>query len=105
MTHTDYQSYLASRSWAVRRERVRRRAHGICERCHRNKMSSVHHLIYARIGAEEDGDLMAVCEPCHLYLSGKTDDDPRDYRLITAGQVLSWLAILLTLIVAIRACI
>jgi hypothetical protein len=38
-------------------------------------MQSVHHLTYERIGNELMSDLLAVCNPCHAWLSGKTDDD------------------------------
>lgn len=38
-------------------------------------MQSVHHLTYERIGDELMSDLLAVCNPCHDWLSGKTDED------------------------------
>jgi 5-methylcytosine-specific restriction endonuclease McrA len=69
--------YLCSREWAVRRERIRRRARGRCERCRRARMNAVHHLTYARLGHERDSDLQAICDPCHEFVSGKSDYDPR----------------------------
>jgi 5-methylcytosine-specific restriction endonuclease McrA len=72
----DYHEYLASREWALLRERVRERSGGVCERCARNPMDAVHHLTYARVGRELLTDLQAICDPCHEFLSGKTDNDP-----------------------------
>lgn len=66
-----YQAYLASPSWAVKREAVRVRCEGICELCNANPMQATHHLTYANIYAEDLTDLMGVCEECHLSLSGK----------------------------------
>lgn len=76
----DYQRYLASREWAQRREAVRERSGGRCERCLTNTMQAVHHLTYANLGNEPLTDLVAICNPCHEYLSAKRQDDP-----ITAG--------------------
>lgn len=72
----DYQRYLASREWAVRREVVRARSGGRCERCIRRPMNAVHHLTYERIGRESLEDLQAICNVCHAFLSGKTEYDP-----------------------------
>jgi hypothetical protein len=81
----DYQRYLASRGWAVIREKVRKRARNRCERCHNGPMQGVHHLTYERVGAERLDDLQAVCNPCHEFLSAKTDFDPaRAVRQIIA---------------------
>lgn len=45
---------------------------------------AVHHLTYERIGHEDLDDLMAVCNPCHEFLSGKSGDNPmRDYYVIS----------------------
>lgn len=72
----EYQRYLASREWAVLREKVRKRSGGLCERCSRRPMDAVHHLTYERVGHELLTDLQAICNPCHKYLSGKTNRDP-----------------------------
>lgn len=73
----DYQRYLASREWAERKEAIRKRSHGYCERCLWAEYESTHHLTYRNIGHEPLEDLLAVCNPCHAYLSAKTDHDPR----------------------------
>lgn len=72
----DYQRYLASREWALKREAVRERSGSRCEHCFRGPQQAVHHLTYERIGREQMTDLMAVCNPCHEWLSGKIEYNP-----------------------------
>ncbi len=76
MNRSEYQAYLASREWALLREAVRRRADDRCERCRRAKMDAVHHRTYERIGHEDLDDLVAICDPCHEFESGKRAVDP-----------------------------
>ncbi len=71
-----YQTYLASREWALLREAVRERSGNTCERCKAAPQQAVHHLTYARLYSERLDDLMAICDPCHAYLSGVSDFDP-----------------------------
>lgn len=76
MDKSEYHRYLASREWAILKEEVRNRSGGRCERCLEFPYRDIHHLTYERIGKEKPADLIAVCGPCHEYLSGKRDDDP-----------------------------
>ena len=76
MSKPDYQTYLASREWAILKNAVRERAGGICERCRNGPIQSTHHLTYARIYHEELTDLIGVCDPCHKFLSAKTEANP-----------------------------
>ena len=76
MTRAEYQTYLASREWALKREAVRERSGNRCERCWTRRMDAVHHKTYERVGNERLEDLQAICDPCHEFLSGKTDADP-----------------------------
>ncbi len=75
MNPSEYQRYLCSREWALLKEQVRERSHGKCERCG-GPYSQVHHLTYERIGHELPTDLIGVCDPCHEFLSGKSNTDP-----------------------------
>lgn len=93
----DYQRYLASREWAVLKQKVRLRAAlgveawmetAYCERCRAHLMYAAHHLTYERIGREELDDLLGVCKGCHEFLSGKTESDPVDDALMTQAQEL-----------------
>jgi hypothetical protein len=76
MNKSEYQKYLASREWALLKGQVRKRSHGRCERCLCFEYEQTHHLTYERIGEEKLEDLLAVCEPCHEYISGKSNNDP-----------------------------
>jgi hypothetical protein len=72
-----YQLYLASREWAEKKERVKSRSLGTCERCHYAAGEQVHHLTYAHKYQEPLEDLMHLCEPCHEFLSAKRNRDPK----------------------------
>ena len=74
-----YAAYLCSREWAVKREAVRERSGGKCERCHVLPMDHVHHLTYERKYREELEDLQASCKPCHEFTHGKSNDDPMSF--------------------------
>lgn len=74
----EYQTYLASREWALKKRAVRERSGGICERCHLAPHQQTHHLTYERIGQEELEDLQGLCNACHEFVSGKSDVDPAD---------------------------
>src|ERR1043166_3560518 len=76
MTKEEYQRYLASREWAEKREMIKRRSRGTCERCLRAPHQETHHLTYERLGQENEADLLGVCSPCHRYLSAMSDHDP-----------------------------
>lgn len=73
---SEYYEYLASREWALLREQVRQRSGGWCERCYSRRMQACHHLTYERVGREKLEDLQAICNPCHEYVSGKSQIDP-----------------------------
>ena len=65
---TEYEAYLQSTAWKLRRAGILRRAAGTCECCKHYAPNEVHHVTYARIGHELDTDLMAVCSFCHALL-------------------------------------
>lgn len=77
----DYQTYLASREWSLLREQVRERSGNQCERCWHAPQQAVHHMTYENVGHESLDELLAVCNPCHAWLSGKSDRDPAATRL------------------------
>jgi hypothetical protein len=69
--------YLRSAHWLDRRRRYFAAGHLYCERpgCWR-RAADVHHRNYWRLGQEADGDLMAVCRPCHDELHGRRRPEP-----------------------------
>lgn len=73
-----YAAYLASREWAVKKEAVRNRSNGVCERCKKNPHEQTHHLTYIRKYNEYLDDLLGLCRPCHEFLSGKSNEDPAE---------------------------
>ena len=75
-----YQRYLCSREWSEKKEAVRLRSKGICERCNWREMAAVHHLTYIRKYHEELADLQAICEECHQFVHGKAAYDPATDR-------------------------
>lgn len=76
MNKSEYHRYLASREWAVKKEQVKQRSAGTCERCQEARASEVHHVTYERLGHEDLDDLLHICCACHRFLSAKSDYDP-----------------------------
>lgn len=60
-----YNSYLQSPEWLKRRQKVIKRANGICEACLDRPAAQVHHLTYAHLFNEPCFELRAVCHGCH----------------------------------------
>lgn len=60
-----YGNYLTSDAWLAKRDRVFKRAGGVCEGCGDRAPDQVHHLSYENVGAEFLFQLVAICEPCH----------------------------------------
>lgn len=84
-----YALYLCSREWNSKREAVKSRSQGICERCRHQPMDAVHHLTYIRKYDERLEDLQAICDPCHQFIHGKSDSDPkREAPIIVNGDVI-----------------
>lgn len=65
----DYAAYLASDRWAVTRLGALHRAGWRC-RCGSRSCLQVHHLTYARVGAELPDDLVVLCRNCHQRVHG-----------------------------------
>lgn len=87
-----YAAYLCSREWSVLKAAVHQRAGWRCERCGLNQIDAVHHLTYARKYHEELEDLQAICNPCHEFVHGKSDFDPKPgcvgFHMHESGRVL-----------------
>jgi len=60
-----YDDYLKSSAWKVLRERVLRRANGVCEGCGVGAACQVHHVTYEHVGCEFLFELVALCLACH----------------------------------------
>ena len=68
MGYSSYKDYLRSPTWKNIRERVLKRANGLCELCGR-PAAQVHHLSYSREILRGDKrklrHLIAICRVCH----------------------------------------
>lgn len=72
-------AYYCSREWGMLKEKVHRRAGGMCERCYLNPIGAVHHLTYIRLYQERLTDLQGICEGCHAFTHGKSETDPAEW--------------------------
>jgi len=61
----DYNTYLNSDRWKIKRAAVLDRDKYICQGCLQNKATQVHHLSYKRVFNEPLFDLVAICDDCH----------------------------------------
>jgi 5-methylcytosine-specific restriction endonuclease McrA len=61
----EYRQYLHSEGWQARRAAAIARSCGFCEDCGIRTNLDVHHITYARKGAERPEDLRALCRNCH----------------------------------------
>jgi len=65
-----YGQYLRSGAWQKLRSRILVRDKYMCGACG-EAAHEVHHLTYARVGYEDDDDLISVCESCHHKIHGE----------------------------------
>lgn len=59
--------YYATEHWISLRRALRGRR---CEHCGEGGRMELHHLTYARLGAELPGDLVTLCDACHRSAHG-----------------------------------
>lgn len=72
----EYQEYITSAKWRLKRQQALHRAGHKCERCGLSKWSvklEVHHKTYENFKAELLSDLEVVCVDCHA----KADEERR----------------------------
>ena len=64
---SNYSRYLKSPEWRALRRRLYKDRDGRCEDCGKNLRGKyhAHHETYARVGNEDLGDLVLLCERCH----------------------------------------
>lgn len=72
--------YYVSDEWREKRDRVIRRAGGICEGCGIKDASQVHHVSYEHFGNEMLWELRAICRTCHESLHEHMQDQPPVYE-------------------------
>ena len=77
----DYDEYINSMAWKIKRNRMIVEASWTCQKCGAtNTALEVHHLTYDNLGNEEPEDLMVLCKKCHAELTEKADRKKRGGR-------------------------
>lgn len=71
MKKEDYQAYLQSEAWRIRRKWKLERAGFRCQVCNSDGELHVHHRTYERIGDEREDDLTVLCADCHAIFHKK----------------------------------
>lgn len=61
-----YSEYLQTPEWAKKRIKALRFAQFRCQLCNSKENLNVHHRTYERIGCELLGDLITLCQECHV---------------------------------------
>ena len=77
-----YRSYIRSPAWFERRRKHLVKHGGQCKACGATEKIHLHHKTYDRLGAERDGDLVALCETCHKAVH----EYARTHRYLTLWQ-------------------
>jgi hypothetical protein len=65
----EYEQYLKSKAWKLKREEALKRAGYHCQGCGKPFLPSkldAHHLTYERLGHERPSDLRVLCATCHV---------------------------------------
>lgn len=80
-----YEKYLESEEWKRKALAAKQRANFQCALGTRHRGPfEVHHRTYERIGREAPGDLIVLCQDCHVRHHGFLT--PRRLRLAQSGQ-------------------
>ncbi len=79
MNKEEYQQYLLSPHWLELRRKMRLANNHQCASCKSGKNLQLHHLTYARVGAERPGDLIVLCAKCHTFAHLLWEKVPRTF--------------------------
>lgn len=75
-----YNQYMNSYQWEVTKKKYYSRHGKECRACKTNLDLHVHHLSYDKLGAEEDTDLVCLCQKCHNYVHRYIKERKLDLR-------------------------
>jgi 5-methylcytosine-specific restriction endonuclease McrA len=67
----EYNQYLNSDKWKLKRRKVLERDNYLCQACLTNEAQEVHHLTYENIYDEPLFELISVCKRCHEKIETK----------------------------------
>lgn len=68
-----YDVYLQTTAWRLKRQAVLTRANNWCEGCGKHQATQVHHLTYKHVFDEFLFELVAVCDSCHRRIHPEMD--------------------------------
>jgi len=80
-------TYYNSEEWKRTRKRILERDNYGCQSCG-EAAECVHHILYDRLGAENDVDLISLCHKCHTEVHSRQDLFNIQYRL-TPNEILT----------------
>jgi 5-methylcytosine-specific restriction endonuclease McrA len=72
----DYDKYIRSKAWKVKRETFLVAYHHQCVICGNKKNLHVHHLHYQTVGHEKLEDVVVCCRRCHFIEHLPHKDNP-----------------------------
>ncbi|WP_397458538.1 HNH endonuclease [Pseudomonas asplenii] len=75
-----YGTYYESPEWERTRVRILHRDDFQCQAC-KQAAECVHHILYDRLGAENDLDLISLCHDCHALIHKEQNKSHNLYRL------------------------
>ena len=73
MTFQEYRDYLRSPTWWAKAIAAKARANWRCQVCECEGPLEAHHITYARLGHETAGDILVLCEACHMEIHGRRE--------------------------------
>lgn len=72
----DYQLYLQTYDWHIKRSAALKRAGYRCQVCNSPDNLNAHHRTYERLGNEQEGDITILCTDCHALYSRRLPELP-----------------------------
>jgi len=79
-TNSTFNTYYNSTEWKNTRIRILERDSHLCQACGEDARC-VHHIVYDRLGKENDLDLMSLCTDCHNEVHRRQNKFSYSYRL------------------------
>lgn len=68
VSQKNYYDYIRSQDWTDKSSKAKKRAGNRCQLCNAPEGEvklNTHHRTYERLGNEESGDLIVLCQDCH----------------------------------------
>lgn len=79
----NYRAYLVSPHWQATRKEFFEKNKYECTACGSSDSINLHHATYKRMGIEEEGDLVALCQDCHQKVHELQKETKQDLYQVT----------------------